>query len=272
MKDRIDAIGLIDCSLIEKAEEYTAVRKKRSWTRVAVVAACLCLVIGSVAAVAATGLGTRIIGMFTRGEGDGNEESGYDLNVDVIRFGTEDMSEEIRSAGNIIRQQVENYLPFDNKSPNTWETDFETLENACEYIGIEQIRNNISGWNRQPAELSVLGDDNGNILMLEISSDKKAGDIRMQFFTRVYTDKYDGDIITGVRSTEEIGFRESYFTTDNDIMCHVIEMSPMESGYMGMDGYITENGILYNLHIAYLAEDSGKATDLMHEWAGSFGS
>lgn len=37
-----------------------------------------------------------------------------------------------------------------------------------------------------------------------------------------------------------------------------------------MDGYIVDDGVLYNLHIAYQKEDSEQAVKLIYLWADLF--
>ena len=47
-KNKLDAIGFIDDQLVEKADEYTGVKKKNTWIKWGAMAACLCLVVGAV--------------------------------------------------------------------------------------------------------------------------------------------------------------------------------------------------------------------------------
>lgn len=54
-KDQLDTIGYIDDQLIEKAENYTVIKKKNIWVKFGAMAACLCLVIAGVFAVRGTG-------------------------------------------------------------------------------------------------------------------------------------------------------------------------------------------------------------------------
>ena len=65
-------------------------------------------------------------------------------------------------------------------------------------------------------------------------------------------------------------FTESYYTTPKGIPLHIIESTALESGYMGLDGYLIKGGVLYNLHIAYLEKDKEQAKALLYEWADLF--
>lgn len=44
-KNKLDAIGFIDDQLVEKADEYTGVKKKNTWIKWGAMVACLCLVV-----------------------------------------------------------------------------------------------------------------------------------------------------------------------------------------------------------------------------------
>lgn len=50
----------------------------------------------------------------------------------------------------------------------------------------------------------------------------------------------------------------------------MIEETALESGYMGMDGYLVEDCVLYNLHIAHLKKDTEQAKKRLHQWADLF--
>ena len=44
----------------------------------------------------------------------------------------------------------------------------------------------------------------------------------------------------------------------------------MESGYLWMEGSVVDQGVLYQLHIAYQEKDASKAMEFMHQWAELF--
>lgn len=266
--DLLDMIGEAEDNIIAEAKKMRKVHMKR-WG--IVIAACFSLLIGSITTLAATGIGTRLIEFFTaRDIGPDYKESGYNLSVGIEKISEADLSEEILSVGNTIKQQFEEYTPLDNWFPGEWKTDFESRRKACEYVGLKEINLLVGDWNEHATTVSVFGNEQGKILEIEIETDYSVEDIRMQFLTQIYTNNYNEEIIVGTRMTEDVDFSESYFNTDNDIQCHVIESSALESGYLSMDGYIVENGILYNLHIVYLEKESSQALELLYLWADTF--
>ena len=103
-KERImEAMNHIDPALIEAADRSasTAKHTRRGWSRIAVIAACLCLLLAGTA-VAAELAGVRIIefysGPASDNEGyDAAEKAGYMIEGGVAYFQLDSFSEEIRS-------------------------------------------------------------------------------------------------------------------------------------------------------------------------------
>lgn len=271
-KDKLDMIGYVDGQLIEKADQYTVAGKKSGWRMGLAIAACLCLIVGSVTVLATTGLGTKLIDSFTarREAGSDFKESGFDLSVAIDRIPTEVLSEETQNIGKIIRQQFQDQSPYDNRYPGEWSDDFASRDEACAFLGLKPIKKPDCGWEEQATTLRVYGNEQGEILRVDLETDYAVDGVRMQFFTQVFTENSGEETITAYRTTEDVVFTESRFTTNNRISCHVITSSAMESGYLGMDGYIVDNGILYNLHVSYSEKDANQATAFLHQWADMF--
>ena len=94
--------------------------------------------------------------------------------------------------------------------------------------------------------------------------------MNVQFFSEIYTENYDEEIIMRYRSPKGVEFEESFYTTNSNKQCHIISSSALESGYMGLEGFIVDEGVLYSLNIAYRENDSTQAMELMHQWANLF--
>ena len=258
-----EAIGELGDKYYAEAAAYQPHRKKRSVRWIAA-AACICLLIGSAAALAASGLGTRLIEAFSS-----RAESGFDLSAAVERIPVSELSEEIRQAGDIIKQQFAEQKPYSNRCPGLWQADFASHDEVCGFIGLDQIKAP-GDWRELPTTLNVYGGKTGEIQELELETARSAGDIRMQLFTRIYTENHDAEIVITSRAAEKVDFTESSFTAKNGVSCHVIEFSALESGCLCTDGYIVDDGILYDLHIAYPEKDAARADRLLHEWAEQF--
>ena len=235
------------------------------------IAACIVLVLSTATVLAKSSFGTRLIDMFTsRQPGTGPyTESGYDLLVDVERI-------PVRKLGNIkgvseeIRKQIASYQPTQSWYPNSWYKTYASSEDAIAFVGLDTIQKLDWELDEKHASLTVLGANNGDIKHISLETRYQEGEVRLQAFTQIYTKNYQEQITYGTRTTEDASFKESYYTTKKNLQCHIISSTALESGYMGMDGYIVRDGILYNLHIAYKQQDTELAEDLLHQWAEQF--
>ncbi|WP_143449706.1 hypothetical protein [Lachnoclostridium sp. An76] len=119
----------------------------------------------------------------------------------------------------------------------------------------------------QKTTLSIMGNEKGQILSLNLETAYVINDMRVQFFSQIYTENYDEELICGVRDPAGAEYEESYYTTNSNKQCHIINTPARESDYLCLDGYIVDGYILYDLHIAYKERDSAQAMELMHQWA-----
>ncbi len=236
------------------------------------IAACICLLISSVTVLAASDFGTQIITFFTdRGEqGSDLIESGYDIRISIERIPTKALTGEVREIGASIMQQYKEYQPYSSWFPGHWQKTFASRESACAYIGFDGLKQPDLGLPEVETKLSVYGDRSGEILFLYLETLYTDGDIRLQFFSEIYTENYPEEITTGFRTTESVAFEESFYTTGSNKRVHIIESSAMESGYTSMDGYLVDSGVLYQLHIAYPEKDAERAEILLYRWAEQF--
>lgn len=265
-KELLDKMELIDPAYVEAAEA-APVRKagKVKHFRWGVVAACLCLVLGTTTVLAATGLGTKLIRFFS-----GREESGYELSADIVKFPAAEFKGEIREVPALIRQQFETYQPYMNWAPSTWEKTFGTRDEAYDYVGFDKLKR--LSWDAEEKEttLRVRGTEKGDITSVDVETWYTEGDIRMQFFAHVFTENAEGEITFLTATTEKVGFTESFRTAKSGKTFQVIEQTAMESGYLSKDGYLVEDGVLYNFHVVYREKDADRAEELLMQWADLF--
>ena len=268
-----DAMSEIDGKYIEEALSYNVKTGQPRGSRrvsVALVAAILILLLAGCTAVAYGVFGTRLIELFTSSTEPGTEYAGFDLGVAIERIPINDLTGEVREAGDVIKRQFETYQAYDSWYPGQWQTDFSTRDKACEYIGFDKLKRLDWDFEEQMTTLSVFGNEQGQILSVNLETYYVVEDMNVQFVSQIYTEHYDEEFILSTRTTEGIEFKESFYTTANNRQCHIISSSTMESGYMCLDGYIVEEGVLYHLHLAYREENSTRAMELMHQWADLF--
>lgn len=273
-KNISDAVSNISTRHIEEANGYTAKRDARKFiiAKWGIAAACLCVIVGMTTVFAATGLGTRLISLFSsefNNESDFSE-SGFRLSVKAEKIPEKAFTGEIREVHDILIQQFENYDLLSNASPGYWQKSFPSSEAARQYIGLDVLKKVSLELVEQKNTLVVLGDSDGRIHELILETDYTVGDIRMQAFSQVYSEYYEGDMTIGGSTTEYVEFTESFYTTAKQKQCHVISGTVMESEYQIMEGYMVEDGVMYHLNIAFLEQDAEQSKELLHQWADQF--
>lgn len=259
--------------MMQSSVHMVIARKKpvKSMKYYIMIAACIVLVLSTATVLAKSSFGTRLIEMFTsRRQGTGPyTESGYDLLVDVERIPVRELGD-IKGVSEEIRKQIASYQPTQSWYPNSWYKTYASSEDAIAFIGLDIIQKLDWELEEKHASLTVLGANNGDIKHVSMETRYQEGDVRLQAFAQIYTENYQEQITYGTRTTEDASFKESYYTTKNNLQCHIISSTALESGYLGMDGHIVRDGILYNLHIAYKQQDTELAEDLLHQWAEQF--
>lgn len=240
--------------------------------RLLLLVACFVLIYCTITVFAYTGWGTRIIDIFTSRAEPGSDfsESGYDLSIDIEKIPVKLLKGEVQEVPSVIVQQFKDSKPHDNWYPGSWQKDFLSSAAAREYVGLKAL--GFLDWNldEKSTNLMVTGNENGELLIIQLETHYQVGDIRLQAYSHIYTENYKEVITYGSRTTEDIVFTESFYTTDNQLQCHIITSTALESGYLMMDGYLVQDNILYNLHIAYLDKDAKQAKDLLYQWANLF--
>lgn len=255
--------------IIEQAQTIHGKRAlRRKWIRAAVVAACLCLAVGTAAALTAAELGTGLIRSFLAGVD--SWESGYDLSVGIERVATGELTGEIQTVPEQIRKQYQEYNPYSSWFPGNWQKEFPTSKGARDFIGCSRMEGLSWELEEEGTVLRVLGNSKGQIQSIELETFYQVGNIRLQAYSRMFTEDYEGELTIGSRTTEYVEFGETFYDTKSGKGCHIISGTPMESGVQCADGFLVDGGVLHHLHIAYEQEDAREARRLLHQWAELF--
>lgn len=264
------ALGQIDERYIQEALDYRVPAKTRRRPRLWAALAAAVLLIG--VCVAAEIWGTQVVDMFTSRSAPGSDftESGYDLIANVEKFPIKDFSSELQGVGAEIQEQFASYELWSSWYPGDWQKSFDTPQEVADFIGLAGLE--VLDWDLTPTRitLNVDGTDQGKINSVVWETDYVDGGVRCQAFVRIYTENTEGDVILATRTTEEETFGQTYYTAKSGKTCHIITASTLESGYMSLDGYLVEDGVLYRLYIAYLEKDADRAWERMEQWADMF--
>lgn len=263
----LDKMELVDPMYVEAAEAAPGAKKKVRAGWRAVLAACVCLVLLAGTAAAVSGGRTWLVEIFG---GQGSGETGYELGVDTGIIPLSELSENLQVVSAEIVRQFENYQPFSSWFPGHWlEKNFSSDE-AWRFIGLESLRKPDWDLEEQYNNLNVYGDSEGKIDSILIDTGYQTGDIRLQAWAEIRTENFEGEM--RLRSITETGvrFTETFLTTPGGSRCQIISSSANERGYLILEGYLVENGVLYQLHIAYQEPDAARAEELLHQWADMF--
>lgn len=269
-EELLEKLELADPAYVLAASEPLPA-KKRPWTRRALLAAaCVCVL---ASAAAAFGGGTRLLDSFTARQATPDPdftESGYDLEADVERFPVSALTGEIRRVGEEIVRQFENASPLSGRLPGFWKEDFPSAADALDYVGLKTLRGLDWDLEETRTSLRVTGNSQGQLLHVQLETDYEVEGVRLQAFSDIYLEGDESGAVIGVRTTEDVEFSESSYLSANGRRCQVITDTGLASGYHSMDGYLVADGVLYNLHLAYLKEDEALAESLLHRWADLF--
>ena len=261
-----DVLGLIDEDLLDT--ELPKRRRRGRTVRILLTAACVCLVVGTVTALAA-GAGTTLLAKLRKGE-DGGFESGYDMAAQLTPFPEEALTGDIREVPAILRRQLEEAAPWSDQLPNTCYRQFDTAAQALAYVGLEELRPIRWDVEETGTTLSVFGGARGEITDVSIMTYCRKGEVRLQAQAWLRTENDSTDNTFGVRTTEDVDYTEERFTAAGGFDCHVIRSTALESGNVTYDGCIVRAGILYTLHAAYPPSEEAQADQLLHIWADQF--
>ena len=269
-----EAMGELDNKYIDEAVSYKPKTRhiSRRWPVVLIAASLAVLLIGCVAAAAAGVFGTSLIKIFKSETEGGTDfsESGYDLAVDIERIPVNELKGGVSEAGDAIRKQFADFNPALSWMPGSLQYEFSTREEALAYIGYDGIKQLDFGAEEQASRVYVNGNEEGQILSLDLETGYTAGDIRIQLFSSLYTEYTTDEITYAVRTTEDVDYTESFYTTAGGKPCQIIDESAQESGYKCMDGYIVDHGVLHNLHLAFREKDAEQARRILLRWADQF--
>lgn len=256
---------------------YEAMKFENSITiskrmRLIPIVACLVMLISGASIFAFTDLGTYLIESFTSRTEMGSDysESGFDLEIDIDKVPVTSLSNEIQEVSDIIIQQFESTSIFSSWYPGHWQEKFESLSEAIDFIGYDKLVDINWNYAEEQVLLNVMGNEKGEILSVRLETWYLLDDIRLQSTLYLETEYSEDSPEYNLRSTESIEFKESFYSVNEHVKCHIITSSPLESGYLTMNGFLVKEDILYNLHVSFKAPDEKKAKELLHSWANLF--
>lgn len=264
----LNKMELVDPAYIEAADAAPTMKKKL-WTGWrAAVAACLCLVLLAGTAAAVSGGGTWLVEIFS---GRGGDETGYELGANIEKFPVSGLSKNLQMISEAIVYQYETTTIYSSWAPGHWMERNFSADEAWAFIGLSSLQKpdwDLEEWYN---ELDVFGDaDTGRIEQILISTGYQVNDVRLEARAEIFTENFDDEMRIRWITEKDISFTETIRPTPGGNFCQIIASSANERGYLMLDGYLVENGVLYNLYISYQEQDAAQAEELLYQWADMF--
>lgn len=269
-------MSYIDDDLIAEAANEPGTTRIKPWVRWGIVAACLVLLFGTITVAATTDLGAHIFETFIRKPDPKSDytEYGYVLSTEIERIPVAALTGDIQEVPSRIRWQMENFPLLSSQMPTTFIKRFSSAAEAREYIGLHPLHAVDWDFEEVFTTLTVHGTgDDGAMLHIHLETFYRTDNINIQTFADIYTENWEDEIIYHrAISTENVEYSESFYTTKNQLQCRVITSTTRESGYIGMEGFLVYDGILYWMNVSHLEEDAARAEELLYQWADQFGN
>ncbi len=197
-------------------------------------------------------------------------DEGYVYHANVEKIPMEKFSDNMKTVSADIIRQFEEYDSFSSKLPDSWYRDFTDSAKAREFIGCSALRGLSWSLEEKRNQLMICGDKNGNLQYITLETDYQVDEIRLYAFSNLYTEHDEEPCTHEVILERGLQYEDSVYRTEHGRICHVMTTSANARGYCTKAGYMTVDGILYLLHIAYLEADAAQAEDLLYQWAEQF--
>ena len=201
--------------------------------------------------------------------GGEHTDSGYEVEINASKIPLSNIKGEIRKVKNVIIENYKNSEPTSSVHPGYCYKEFPTNLDAIEYIGLSNLRSVDWQYDTKGANIEVVGNKKGEIETICFMSFYEKDSIRMQTRATVYTDKYTGEMKTGLSRMEILEFYDSYACTNQHLRYHVVGANKNKNGrfkYVN-DVYMVLDNILYRLNLTYEEAALAEAQEIIEEWA-----
>lgn len=271
-KQLFRALEYVDEEFITEAlDEKKKTHPARKWWAVAACLALVCAV--SISAVALSDAGVHITEYVRNIFADtGEVETGYDIAVNVEKIPQSDIRGSIvEKAVETIRQQIKDYQPFMSWTPNHYMERMDSAAQAVEFIGYEPLKLPDFGWPQTRSTVNAYGNGQGDLQNIWLETSYELPGVRMHIFACIYTEHYEGEISTGVRTLYQDGnFTDSEYITPNGTACLIVRSDPTERGHYCLDSYYVADNVFYNFYVVYDRGEEALAERILCQWLDEY--
>lgn len=256
-QDLQTALGYVDLELAEAAAARPQ-RKRRPWRRLAVIAACVCLLLAGTALAGEKLLGVSILNMIT-----GRQESSYQVLADVELFSPEEFSSPaLEAALEEARQQYGTYQLWDSRLPGWSRACLDTWEACGKFLGrdivnplegaegLEPLSSSATPLSAYPhCEARVNADESGrlNYAVLDTCYETETCKISLTVHFFMEEGTVRPEMSVSYDGTAEFETEQRTLPGGQEVL--VVRARQEDAKYSELDTYFVRDGALYNLRV-----------------------
>ena len=196
------------------------------------------------------------------------QRGGYTVSAAIKKVPMSEITGNVNEASRIIPEQIRNHKVYDSSVPNLYVTQTEGPAEAAAYVGYEGLQVPYFPYSDQKTEVRVMGAVSGSLTQIAIETENLSEKVRVQICTWLLTEHFQDERFS-FGNVSEVGVSFDEFQTAAGYRCVTAESLPLDSGYQGLTGYISADGVVYSCHTAFLGKNKAQAEEILHAWAES---
>ncbi len=194
--------------------------------------------------------------------------SGYHVDITSRRVTEDEFSEEVRAVKQELLEDIATAEDAENSPAFGWIRDFNTVEETLDFIGHSGMKLPAFPGTLEQTGAVVLGNNKADILYTEAFARYTYDRIWATGSCRVYTDAFSYTTGGGIKEDGLQYVDETYVTATGK---EAFLVMPTEyAGNHGIQGYIVDDSIIYELWISGYEKDTDYIIQLMKDWLDQF--
>ena len=195
-------------------------------------------------------------------------ESGYHVDITSRRVTEDEFSEEVRAVKQELLEDIAAAENAENTPAFGWIRDFNTVEETIDFIGHNGMKLPAFPGTLELTSAVVLGNNKADILYTEAFARYTYDRIWATGSCRVYTDAFSYTTGGGIKEDGLQYVDETYITAGGK---EAFLVMPTEyAGNHGVQGYLVDDSIIYELWISGYEKDTEYIIQLMKDWLDQF--
>lgn len=251
------ALGYVEPELAEAAAAWPQ-RKRRPWKRLAVIAACVCLLLAGTALAGEKLFGVSVLNMIT-----GRQESSYQVLADVKLFSPEEFSSPaLEAALEEAQQQYGTYELWDSRLPGWSRAWLDTWEECGEFFGrdivnplegaegLEPLSSSATPLSAHPhCEVQVNANESGSLNYAAVDTCYESETCKISLTVHFFMEEgtVRPEMSVNYDGAAEFGTDQRTLSDGQEAL--VVRARQEDAKYSELDTYFVRDGALYNLRV-----------------------